>query len=251
MSEEDPKSWVYAGGLPYELTEGDVVCVFSQYGEVFEISLARDKDTGKSRGFCFIKYEDPRSCELAVDNLDGAAIVGRKIRVSYPSNLNFVNTRRPAIVAPTENASLPKVEFEKTDRKDDYHSDERLMIKDKKHNDEEREKPIKKDHHRGEEDRERRRRTNSRHDEDRQKRKKNDHHGDTRKELKRRDHYDEGREERRTKEYRYEEREKLKRKDHHDEDRDRRKRRDHHDKDGEKRERHHGREQIKKSSRHR
>ena len=27
-------AWVFLGGLPYELTEGDVICMFSQYGEV-------------------------------------------------------------------------------------------------------------------------------------------------------------------------------------------------------------------------
>lgn len=27
-------AWIYAGGMPYELSEGDVICVFSQWGEV-------------------------------------------------------------------------------------------------------------------------------------------------------------------------------------------------------------------------
>lgn len=81
MSEETG-SWIYAGGLPYELTEGDLICVFSQYGEVLEINLSRDKATGKSRGFCFIKYEDPRSCELAVDNFNETVLVGRRIKVA-------------------------------------------------------------------------------------------------------------------------------------------------------------------------
>lgn len=27
-------AWVFLGGLPYEMTEGDVICMFSQYGEV-------------------------------------------------------------------------------------------------------------------------------------------------------------------------------------------------------------------------
>jgi RNA-binding motif X-linked protein 2 len=40
---------VFIGGLPYELTEGDVICVFSQYGEVVHINLIRDHTTGKSR----------------------------------------------------------------------------------------------------------------------------------------------------------------------------------------------------------
>ena len=26
-------AWVFLGGLPYEMTEGDIICMFSQYGE--------------------------------------------------------------------------------------------------------------------------------------------------------------------------------------------------------------------------
>lgn len=113
MSDEDTKSWIYAGGLPYELSEGDIVCVFSQYGETLEISLSRDKETGKSRGFCFLKYEDSRSCELAVDNLNGSAIVGRRIKVSFANNVNALKAKKPAVVAPTE--MLPVVETNNKD----------------------------------------------------------------------------------------------------------------------------------------
>ncbi len=45
----EDSAWVFIGGLPYELTEGDVICVFSQYGEVVHINLIRDHTTGKSR----------------------------------------------------------------------------------------------------------------------------------------------------------------------------------------------------------
>ncbi|KOB65115.1 RNA binding motif protein X-linked 2, partial [Operophtera brumata] len=64
-------AWIFIGGLPYDLTEGDIICVFSQYGEIVNINLVRDKATGKSRGFTFICYEDQRSTTLAVDNLNG------------------------------------------------------------------------------------------------------------------------------------------------------------------------------------
>lgn len=46
------------GGLNFGLTEGDVAIVFSQYGEIVDLRLVRDKDTGKSRGFAFVCYED-------------------------------------------------------------------------------------------------------------------------------------------------------------------------------------------------
>lgn len=57
--------------------------IFSQYGEPTYINLMRDKETGKSRGFAFLKYEDQRSTDLAVDNLGGSVIMGRTLNVDH------------------------------------------------------------------------------------------------------------------------------------------------------------------------
>ncbi|KAJ1990643.1 RNA-binding protein Cwf29 [Coemansia spiralis] len=76
-------AYIFVGGLPYDLTEGDVVCVFSQYGEIVNINLVRDKETGRSKGFVFIQYEDQRSTILAVDNLNGLNLLGRVLRVDH------------------------------------------------------------------------------------------------------------------------------------------------------------------------
>uniref|UniRef100_A0A3B3C3U7 RNA binding motif protein X-linked 2 n=1 Tax=Oryzias melastigma TaxID=30732 RepID=A0A3B3C3U7_ORYME len=94
-SEYRDSAWIFVGGFPYELTEGDLICVFSQYvamfslqgvgtrrspmslfryGEIVNINLVRDKKTGKSKGFCFVCYEDQRSTILAVDNFNGIKV---------------------------------------------------------------------------------------------------------------------------------------------------------------------------------
>jgi len=80
-------AWVYIGNLPTQLSEGDILAVMSQWGEVEDINLVReDSGRGKSRGFCFLKYEDSRSCVLAVDNFNGTKILGRSIRVDHVEN---------------------------------------------------------------------------------------------------------------------------------------------------------------------
>ena len=76
-------AYIYVGGLPFDLSEGDILTIFSQYGNPAHINLVRDKETGKSRGFCFLKYEDQRSCDLAVDNLSGAGVMGRVVSVDH------------------------------------------------------------------------------------------------------------------------------------------------------------------------
>lgn len=79
-------AYVFAGGLPSALTEGDVLAIFAQYGEVMDINLARDRKTGLSRGFAFLAYRDQRSTVLAVDNLNGAKVGGRTVRVEHVDN---------------------------------------------------------------------------------------------------------------------------------------------------------------------
>lgn len=79
-------AYVFVGGIPFDLTEGDLLAVFAQYGEIVDVNLVRDKGTGKSKGFAFIAYEDQRSTNLAVDNLNGASILGRIVRVDHVSN---------------------------------------------------------------------------------------------------------------------------------------------------------------------
>ncbi|KAF1978759.1 RNA-binding domain-containing protein [Bimuria novae-zelandiae CBS 107.79] len=76
-------AFIYIGGLPFELSEGDVITIFSQFGEPVWIRLARDKETGKSKGFGWLKYEDQRSCDLAVDNLGGASVMDRVLKVDH------------------------------------------------------------------------------------------------------------------------------------------------------------------------
>ncbi|XP_059660854.1 zinc finger CCCH domain-containing protein 25 [Cornus florida] len=76
-------AYVFVGGIPFDLTEGDLLAIFSQYGEIVDVNLVRDKGTGKSKGFAFVAYEDQRSTNLAVDNLNGAQVVGRTIRVDH------------------------------------------------------------------------------------------------------------------------------------------------------------------------
>ncbi|KAK9463023.1 uncharacterized protein V1516DRAFT_634761 [Lipomyces oligophaga] len=76
-------AFIFIGSLSFNLTEGDVLAIFSQYGNPVFLHLMRDKETGKSKGFAFLKYEDQRSTILAVDNLDGATVLGRQLRVDH------------------------------------------------------------------------------------------------------------------------------------------------------------------------
>lgn len=83
LTDPQDTAFIYVGGLPFDLSEGDILTIFSQYGEPTYINLIRDRESGKSKGFCFLKYEDQRSTDLAVDNLGGATVMGRVLKVDH------------------------------------------------------------------------------------------------------------------------------------------------------------------------
>lgn len=74
---------VYVGGLPDTLTEQDLLGILEQYGIVLHLNLVRDSQTNSSRGFAFARYADPRSCSLAIDNLNGFELQGRTMRLDH------------------------------------------------------------------------------------------------------------------------------------------------------------------------
>ncbi|KIJ69869.1 hypothetical protein HYDPIDRAFT_23031 [Hydnomerulius pinastri MD-312] len=86
-------AYIFIGGLHFELTEGDVITIFSQFGEIMDVNLPRDKTTGKTRGFGFLMYEDQRSTVLAVDNLNGATVLEKTLRVDHVKNYKQPRTK--------------------------------------------------------------------------------------------------------------------------------------------------------------
>lgn len=67
--------------------------IYSRYGEVMDINMPRDKETGKTKGFGFLMYEDQRSTVLAVDNLNGARVLEKTLRVDHVKNYKQPKTR--------------------------------------------------------------------------------------------------------------------------------------------------------------
>jgi RNA recognition motif-containing protein len=67
--------------LTYRTTPDDLRRAFDKYGDVGDIYIPRDRFTGESRGFAFVRYADKRDAEDALDAMDGAIMDGRELRV--------------------------------------------------------------------------------------------------------------------------------------------------------------------------
>lgn len=79
-----------------------------------DINMPRDPETGKPKGFCFLMYEDQRSTVLAVDNLTGAQVLGRTIRVSplLTEYLLWTQADDRLIIVRSTNKEDPKMRME-------------------------------------------------------------------------------------------------------------------------------------------
>ena len=72
---------IYVGNLTFSVTEDDLQGLFSNYGEVEEVAVITDRDTGRPRGFAFITMEDNAARE-AIEALNGTDFEGRNITVN-------------------------------------------------------------------------------------------------------------------------------------------------------------------------
>jgi hypothetical protein len=70
---------LYVGNLPFNATEDEVKEYFSTIGEVQSVKIISDRDTGRSRGFCFVEMQN---ADAAITELNGKEMNGRKITVS-------------------------------------------------------------------------------------------------------------------------------------------------------------------------
>ncbi|BBM99662.1 hypothetical protein MPTK1_1g22850 [Marchantia polymorpha subsp. ruderalis] len=56
---------VFVGGIPDVLVERHIRVHFQKYGNVEDVYFPREKHTGKRRGFCFVRFDSPRTAEVA------------------------------------------------------------------------------------------------------------------------------------------------------------------------------------------
>jgi len=81
MTEE--KSKLYIGNLEYGTTEEDLKTLFEQKGiSPKEVTVIKDKYTGRSKGFGFVEVSSEEEIQKAVEILNDQDLKGRKLRVS-------------------------------------------------------------------------------------------------------------------------------------------------------------------------
>ena len=73
---------LYVGGLPYQTTEHDLIDLFEQVGQVIEVTIITDRETGRSKGFGFVEMSDEQAARTAIERLNGTLLGNRTITVN-------------------------------------------------------------------------------------------------------------------------------------------------------------------------
>ncbi|MGD0651533.1 MAG: RNA-binding protein [Verrucomicrobiia bacterium] len=73
---------LFVGNLSFNTTEGDILDLFKQAGNVVKCELIVDKFTNKSRGFAFVEMGSQEEATKAVAELNGKELDGRALTVN-------------------------------------------------------------------------------------------------------------------------------------------------------------------------
>jgi RNA recognition motif-containing protein len=73
---------IYVGNLSYEATDDDLRTAFEAYGQVSDVAIIKDRETGRSRGFAFVEMPNDAEASEAIEKLNLAKIAGRSVTVN-------------------------------------------------------------------------------------------------------------------------------------------------------------------------
>ncbi|HET7649615.1 MAG TPA: RNA-binding protein [Gammaproteobacteria bacterium] len=85
---------LYVGNFPYSVDESQIRGMFSGYGEISELNLIMDRDTGRPKGFGFITFATQAAAEKALE-LNGRDVGGRALKVNVATDKPRTGGNRP------------------------------------------------------------------------------------------------------------------------------------------------------------
>ena len=73
---------LFVGNLTFDTTEDALRELFSPMGEVGQVRIMTDRDTGKSRGFAFVEMAQDEDAAKAIAALNGKELGGRALTIN-------------------------------------------------------------------------------------------------------------------------------------------------------------------------
>lgn len=73
---------IYVGNLPFNASQSDVHTLFSEHGQVGEVTMINDRETGRPRGFGFVEMPNATEANAAISALNGQDFMGRALNIN-------------------------------------------------------------------------------------------------------------------------------------------------------------------------
>ena len=73
---------LYVGNLSFSATNDTVRTAFSAFGEITDVHVVSDRETGQSRGFGFVTMGSSDAAQKAIAQMNGAMLDGRSLKVN-------------------------------------------------------------------------------------------------------------------------------------------------------------------------
>lgn len=73
---------LYVGNLSYNTTEAQVRALFSQVGEITDVALITDRETGRAKGFGFVEMATDEAAQEAIKRFNGYTLDNRNLTVN-------------------------------------------------------------------------------------------------------------------------------------------------------------------------
>eukprot|EP00708_Paratrimastix_pyriformis_P005555 GAFH01004622.1.p3 GENE.GAFH01004622.1~~GAFH01004622.1.p3 ORF type:complete len:216 (+),score=88.80 GAFH01004622.1:82-648(+) len=74
--------------IPNEFTEADMASIFMPFGNLVSVKVCTERDTGKSKGFGFVSFDNPAAAQQAISNMNGFQIGSKRLRVQLKTSAN-------------------------------------------------------------------------------------------------------------------------------------------------------------------
>lgn len=74
---------LFVGNLGSEVTLDELRRLFEAYGQVVQVHIIVDRDTGLPRGFAFVEMTNDAEAEKAIQALNGSILRDRPLDVNY------------------------------------------------------------------------------------------------------------------------------------------------------------------------
>ena len=73
---------IFVGNMSFQSSEETIRSLFAEHGQVDEVAIVTDRDTGRPRGFGFVTMPNDDEAQSAIDAINGQSVDGRPLNVN-------------------------------------------------------------------------------------------------------------------------------------------------------------------------